>query len=154
MSKQLTSEDGKRSLTAHAAEKGAEIQTKYGPRIGWNQLMQILEDRTVVRYPCEVRFDASVLHAGEFAHPVPKGEHPRVGFVIHVHPVFLTQIENVPHLVLYQIVLVNYGEFATAAEAEAFGAAAMGMSPDDFYALICRLADENAAVHSVADGAS
>ena len=34
-----------------------------------------------------------------------------------VHPLFMTQLERVPHLVLYQLVLVNYGEFASGEDA-------------------------------------
>ncbi len=37
--------------------------------------------------------------------------------------------------------LVNYGEFATAEDAETFGAAALGISRDEYYASLCELAD-------------
>jgi hypothetical protein len=39
---------------------------------------------------------------------------------------FLTQLPQVPALVLYQLVLVNYGEFVSADDAETFGASALG----------------------------
>jgi hypothetical protein len=61
---------------------------------------------------------------------------------MHVHPFFLTQLERVPGLVLYQLVLVNYGEFASADDAETFGAAALGLSRDEYYATICELAGQ------------
>ena len=145
MSRQLTAEDARQSLNTHVAERGAEIFGKYGPRIGWNELLRILEDRACVRYPCEILFDASVLDAGEFAHPVPKGERPEDGFVMHVHPAYLTQRDSVPLLVLYQLVLVNYGEFASADDAETFGAAAMGMDKESYYSQVCALADQLAS---------
>jgi hypothetical protein len=44
--------------------------------------------------------------------------------------------------VLYQLVLVNYGEFASADDAETFGAHALGLAKDDYYQALCRLADE------------
>ncbi len=142
MSTKLTAQDARQSLSAHVADKGAELYAKYGPQIGWNQLLRVLEDRAFVRYPCTIAFDESALQPGEFAHPVPNGDKPEDGFTMHVHPFFMTQLEQVPALVLYQLVLVNYGPFASAEDAELFGAAALGLSRDQYYALICELADQ------------
>jgi hypothetical protein len=141
MPTRLTADDAKLSLNAHVAARGEELRAKYGPHIGWKELLSILEDRTYVRYPCEVVFDASQLDAGEFAHPVAKSERPEDGFTMFVHPSFMTQPARVPYLVLYQLVLVNYGEFASADDAETFGAAALGLSRDDYYQALCAMAD-------------
>ena len=122
MSKPLTIEDGRQSLNAHVASKADEIRAKYGPRIGWKELLRILEDRACVRYPCEIVFDAAPLKEGELAHPIAKGERPEDGFTMFVHPIFMTQLSQVPCLVLYQLVLVNYGDFASPDDAETFGA--------------------------------
>ena len=149
MSKQLTIEDARQSLTAHVAAKGGEIRAKYGPHIGWKELRQILEDRAFVRYPCTVVFDAGPLLAGEFAHPVMNRERPEDGFTICVHPYFATQLERVPHLVLYQLVLVNYGEFASAEDAETFGASALGLSKNDYYRDLCGMADALIGTYSI-----
>ena len=137
-----SAQEARQSLNASAAAIGAGIYDKYGPRIGWKQLLQILEDRTCVRYPCEIVFDAAPLQAGEFAHPVAKGDRPEDGFTLYVHPCFMTQLEQVPLLALYQLVLVNYGAFAAPEDAEAFGAAALGLARDEYYHALCRLADE------------
>jgi hypothetical protein len=134
--------DARQSLNASAAAIGAEVYEKYGPRIGWTQLLQILGDRSCARYPCEIVFDAAPLQAGEFAHPVAKGDHPADGFTIYVHPFFMMQLDQVPLLVLYQLVLVNYGAFASSDDAETFGAAALGLAKDRYYDTLCRLADE------------
>jgi hypothetical protein len=142
MSIQLTADDARQSLTAHVAAKGAELRKKYGPRIGWKQLGRILKDRACVRYPCEIVFDAAPLNPGEFAHPVAKGEKPEDGFTMYVHPFFMTDLEQVACLVLYQLVLVNYGEFASPDDAETFGAAALGFSREEYYKVICELAGQ------------
>jgi len=142
MATQLTADGAKQSLNAHVAAKGAEIFEKYGPAIGWKQLMQILEDRTVVRYPCETTFDAGLLQPGEMAYPIAKGENPEAGFKMCVHPCFMMQLEYVPHIVLYQLVLVNYGQFASADDAETFGAAALGLEKEAYYQTLCQLADQ------------
>jgi hypothetical protein len=60
---------------------------------------------------------------------------------MHVHPLFQNNLDEVPWLVLYQLVSVNYGDFASAQDAEAFGAAALGLDPDEYYAAVCRMAD-------------
>ena len=142
MAIKLTADHAKESLTAHVAAKGAEIWEKYGPRIGWSELQQILADRACVRYPCEIVFDAGSLEPGEFAHPQPRGNKPEDGFAMFVHPVFMTQLDVIPRLVLYQLVLVNYGPFASAEDAETFGAAALGLTRDDYYVTLCDLADQ------------
>ena len=142
---QLTGQDARESLNSHVQRRGAEIHEKHGPRIGWNELLLILADRASVRYPCDIVFDSTPLQAGELAHPVPKGERPEDGFLMHVHPFFSTQPEQVPLLVLYQLVVVNYGMFASSEDAETFGSSALGISQDDYYAALCRLADQLAS---------
>jgi hypothetical protein len=142
MAIQLTAEDARQSLNGHVAAKGREIRAKYGPHIGWKELLRILADRACVRYLCEIVFDAGPLNPGEFAHPVAKGERPEEGFTMYVHPFFMTQLEHVSGLVLYQLVLVNYGEFASADDAETFGAAALGISRNEYYQILCGLADQ------------
>ncbi len=59
-----------------------------------------------------------------------------------VHPQFGGQLERVPALVLYQLVALNYGEFASSDDAETFGAAALGLTRDEYYALLCESADQ------------
>jgi len=138
----LSADDAKQSLSAHAATKGEEIRAKYGPKIGWTELLWILEDRSCTRYPCEIVFDAAPLEAGEFAHPTPKGAQPEDGYTLFVHPYYMTDLDRVPYLVLYQLVLVNYGSFASPADAETFGASALGLTNDAYYDALCSLADE------------
>lgn len=142
MATKLTAEDAKQSLTAHVAAKGAEIWEKYGPHIGWDELLRILDDRNACRYPCELAFDAAPLQPGEFAYPVAKGERPEEGFTLCVHPFFQSQPDRVPYLVLYQLVQVNYGEFVSSQDAEIFGSSALGIPQDEYYQVLCEMADE------------
>lgn len=142
MPRQLTADDARQSLTTHVAAKGAEIRAKYGPHIGWPQLLQILADRACVRYPCAIVFDAKPLQPGELAHPTGQGPRPEDGFTMYVHPCFITQPERVPYVVLYQLVLVNYGGFVSAEDAETFGASVLGISKDEYYGTLCQMAEE------------
>lgn len=142
MAKTLTAEDARQSLTTHVETKGLEVFAKYGPQLSWTSLQQLLNDRAYVRYPVDIVFEAEPLLPGEFAHPVQKGERPEEGFTMAVHPIFMMQLDRVPALVLYQLVAVNYGEFASSDEAETFGAAALGVTRDEYYAMICEAADQ------------
>lgn len=142
MATQLTTQDARESLTAHVAAKGAEIHLKYGPSFGWAELQRLLEDRVYVRYPCEIRFDATPLQQGEFAHPEQRGEVPEDGFTIYVHPIYSEDLSRVAWLVLYQLVAVNYGQFASSAEAEVFGASVLGLEPEEYYQVLCAMADQ------------
>ena len=135
-------EDARESLTAHVAAKGAGIRAKHGPGIGWPQLQRILADRECVRYPCELAFDAESLEPGECAYPEPLGQSPEDGFRLCIHPFFATDPDRVPLLALYQIVAINYGAFASPDDAEAFGAAVLGMPREQYYAELCAMADE------------
>lgn len=139
METRLTVEDAKQSLHAHVAAKGLEIRAKYGPRIGWAELLQ---DRSCVRYPCEITFDAEPLQPGEIAYVMAKGDHPETGFTLYMHPLLMMNLEKVPQAALYQLVMVNYGEFASPDDAETFGATALGLSQDAYYQSLCNLVDE------------
>jgi hypothetical protein len=130
------------TLNAHAASKGAEIFEKYGPCVGWPELLRLLTDRSCVRFPCDIQFAAEPLLPGEFAHPVARAVRPEEGFTIFVHPVYENQLQQVPLLVLYQLVLVNYGEFASRGDAEVFGAASLGLTVEEYYDALCALADQ------------
>jgi hypothetical protein len=142
MSTQLTADHARQSLTSHVAAKGLELYQKYGPTIGWAELLRIVEDHAFVRYPCEIVFDAKPLLSGEFAHPSMKANRPEDGFIMHVHPHFFAHLDRVPWLVLYQLVALNYGEFASSDDAEMFGAAALGLTRDQYYEGLCKMADE------------
>ncbi|MEQ2009802.1 MAG: hypothetical protein ABMA26_23710 [Limisphaerales bacterium] len=142
MATQLTAEDARQSLHDHVAAKGDEVRAKFGPNIGWAELNCLLEDRKFVRYPCMIAFDATPLQPDEFAYPEPLGQRPDAGFRICVHPRFEADLDAVPALVLYQLVAVNYGDFATPEDAEAFGAAALGLERDEYYRTLCAMADK------------
>lgn len=135
-------DDARQSLAVHVAARGAEVRAKYGPLIGLSELQLILADRNCVRYPCELAFDSGPLEEGELAHPLPLGGSPEDGFLLCVHPHFSSDPFRVAAIALYQLVLVNYGPFASPQDAEAFGAAALGIPQEDYYQSLCAMADE------------
>jgi len=129
-------------LRTELAARAAEIRTKYGPELGWQELQRLLQDRRVTPFPCEIRFDAAPLLPGEFGHAVPIGNCNEQGFIIYLHPLFETQLARVPYLVLHQLVLIQYGDAATAEDAETFGSLALGLSKEDYFRALCDLAGQ------------
>ena len=136
-----TPDDAKQGLRDHVVDKATHARMKYGLYIDAETIMRMLDDRAVVRYPTGVRFDAGPLEPGEFAHALPLGEKPADGYCLFVHPHFEPQPENLPLLIAYHIVDINYGEIATSAEAELFGATLLGLEVDAYYQAVCALAD-------------
>ena len=130
------------SFAAELAAKANEIREKYGPKIGWEEVQHLLEDRQCALFPCEIRFDAEPLLPGEFGHPVPKGTSREQGFILYLHPLYASQLSRVPYLVLHQLALVNYGEGVTPDQAETFGSLALGVSKEDYYRALCELSGQ------------
>ncbi len=129
------------AISGHAAEKAHEIRARYGPTIDNAVLARILDDRKSIRYPVRIEFGSEGIEPGLFAITESISDDPEEGYVITLHEHFRNQPEAIPALVLYQSVIVNYGDLAGAADGEIFGAGVLGMERDDYYALICRLAD-------------
>jgi hypothetical protein len=137
---QPTEEDGKLALREHAKLRAMEARHKYG-EIGAEEILKILSDPAVVRFPTILRFDAEPLDPGEFAFPAPLGERPDEGFCLFVHPFFQDKPEALPFLISYHLVRINYGDVATYEDAEAFGATLLGMDTETYYQRVCTFAD-------------
>ena len=129
------------AVSAHAAEKARQIREAYGPDINYATLLRILEDRKSIRYPARIAFASQRIDPGLFAVTEPVSKSPEDGYVITVHEHFRDRPDALPALVLYQAVIVNYGDLASAADGEIFGAGVLGMGRDEYYELICELAD-------------
>ncbi len=141
LAEKLTIEDGQRALTDHATERGRFIWERYGPNIDEKALLQILKDSDCVRFPVRLAFDSSKIEPDGFAVTIEDGDKPSAGYTIYVHEHFASCPTALPALVLYQLVTVNYGDFASYRDAEAFGAAALGMDQESYYRFVCSLAD-------------
>lgn len=129
------------AVSKHAIEKAAEIRARYGPVIDYPTVLRILEDRRCIRYPVEIRFVSDGIEPGLFAKTEAASEDPADGYVISLHRRLEDRPEVLPALILYQSVLVNYGDLATAADAELFGSGILGLERDTYYAQIVDLTD-------------
>jgi len=133
--------EAREALLSHARKTGYLIHERYGPAIDLQAVERMLTDPDVVRFPVELAFDATPLEGEEIAYPLPVGGDPLNGYTLYVHPVLEGDPTGVVAAVLYALVVVNYGEVADGAVAEAFGAACLGLDEERYYNDICSLAD-------------
>lgn len=138
----ITLEDGRRALGVHLLEKGHKMRQKYGKFIDYETLLKILRDEEFVRFPTRIEFCSDKIEQGMFAVAERIADDPAKGFTIYVHEYFKKRLGDVPAIVLYHLVTVNYGDFASYSEAEEFASAALGMDKDEYYKYICSLADQ------------
>ncbi|MES9862957.1 MAG: hypothetical protein ABW157_09440 [Candidatus Thiodiazotropha sp. LLP2] len=121
------------AVSLHAYEKAKEIRTRYGDNINYQTVLVMLEDRKSIRYPVQLRFVTEKIESGMFAKTEAISENPDEGYIIFLHHNFKDRHDILPALILYQSVLVNYGDLATANDAELFGATVLGMDRDTYY---------------------
>ena len=137
----LTESDGREALRDHLVARATEARLRHGLYIDADAIIRILDDRAVVRYPVGVRFDASPLEPGEFAWPMPLGEHPSEGFCLFIDPWFENQPDAWPLLIAYHLPSVSYGEIVSPEDAEAFAATLLGIDTETYYQALCELVD-------------
>ena len=135
------------AVSEHAAEKAKQIRAKYGPTINYQVLLGILGDRESIRHPVKIEFTSKEIEPGMFAKTESVSEDPTEGYTVFLHEQFRYREEVLPALILYQTVIANYGDLATAIDAEIFGAGVLGMDRDEYYELICESADSIWDVH-------
>lgn len=141
MNPRPTAAEAQQSLRDHVIKKATDARLLRGGLIDRTEIMRLLDDRSVVRYPLGVRFDAEPLHAGEFACLESLGDHPSDGYCLFVHPMFENVDELVPLLIAYYIPSVNYGDVASHVEAELFGATLLGLDVEEYYRILCSVSD-------------
>ncbi len=141
MARHLTEQDAQIALKDHLGEKAMNARLAHGMYIDAETMLEMLDDRSFVRYPVSIRFDAEHLEPGEFAMPIPLGDHPSAGFCLFIHPYFEHQPEAWPLLIAYHIPSINYGEIVSHEDAEYFGATLVGLDVDTYYQALCELAD-------------
>jgi hypothetical protein len=137
----LTEHDGRLALRDHALTKADEARLRHGFYVDADVMLRMLDDRALVRYPVGVRFDEAPLEPGEFAWPMPLGDHPAAGYCLFIHPWFESQPLAWPLLMAYHIPSINYGDIVSHEDAEAFGAALLGLTPEEYYRALCELVD-------------
>lgn len=102
---------------------------------------RFLDDRRFLRHPVAVVFDHRQLAAGDLAVLIPRTGSPSDGFVLCVHPFFRNRLSDLPLVISFHAVLVNWPDETDHHDAEAFAAALLGLTPESVYQRLCVLAD-------------
>jgi hypothetical protein len=136
----ITPDGARQAMIAHAAATGSAIHGRLGGPPDYPRLVQLLEDPEAVRFPVQVVFDAGPLQGEELAYPLTAHGDAANGYTMYVHPALAGRSADTVAAVLYALVVVNYGEAATGEVGEAFGAAVLGVTRDDFYRTMCGIA--------------
>jgi hypothetical protein len=137
----MSAEPAAKVFADHLAQKAAEARLRYGLCIDAEAILAMLQDRSVVRWPARLDFDAGPLAPGEFGWPEPLGPRPADGFRLCLHPHFAPQPENWALLAAYHLPTINYGAAAGPEDAELFGATLLGLDVETYYRALCELAD-------------
>lgn len=138
----LSVEEGRKAFAHHVSEKALAMRAKYGHFLDKDALQSLLHDRDFVRYPTRIEFNSSKIDPGFFAVVEPVAGSPANEHIIYLHEYFRRRPGDIASALFYQLVVVNYGDIATHQEAEIFGATALGMEQEEYYQLLCRLADQ------------
>jgi len=132
---------GEEALLAHLVSKACEARDAYGG-IHAGNLEALLQDRRFVRHPTRIVYERGEMAAHQFAHAAPDWREEG-GWIIHLLPALRTMPGLAPHAAAYMIPVINYGEDVVDDEhCLAYGAALLAVGVEEYYDLLCRLADE------------
>lgn len=133
---------GQRSLLDHLVAQAQVARGRHAPFLG-SQLDDLLQDRTCVRHPVRLVFEFGEMALHQFAQPdIDWRNVEQGGRVLYLRPLLRERPEGILLAVAYLLPVINYGDIVTDEHCVHFGAALLGLAPEEFYRRICALADE------------
>ncbi len=136
---------GQKSLRDHLRAQAMVARLKHGP-LTFEKLPALLRDPDCLRYPVRLVFEFGEMAAHQFAEP---GIDPRdptgQGRVLYLRPCLRERPEWVVAAVAYMIPVINYGPVISDEHCLGYGATLLGLLEEEFYRLICDLADWSGA---------
>lgn len=128
---------GEESLKEHLVNTAIVAHQQYAPLTS-ERLMDLLENRNLVRHPVKLVFENGSMAPHQFAHPELDGE----SFKLYVHPQLKHNAQMFAQAVAYFIPVMNYGSLINDDHCLIYGATLLGMTIDDYYRDLCNLADD------------
>ena len=133
---------GRRSLLDHVVAQAEVARAKHGP-LADRGLDELLQDPACVRHPVRLVFEFGEMAMHQFGQPDLDWRDPEgAGRVIYLRPMLRDRPELTRLAVAYLLPVINYGDIVTDEICVHYGAELLGLTPEDFYQRICRLADE------------
>lgn len=127
------SSDEDAELQSKVKQLAQFIREQHGPDIDYATMLRILEDPSCVFNKTRMVFDEHPLKEGEFAYMHQADANPSKGFMLYMHPHFKDKTADLPYLMAYHLVVVNFGRDVSYEMAELFGAELFAMSSEEYY---------------------
>lgn len=132
---------GQRSLLEHVRAQAEVARERHGPLTA-EALAALLTDPACLRHPVRLVFEFGEMALHQFGQPDLDWRNTGCdGRVLYLRPMLRDRPEWIALAVAYLIPLINYGEIVTDEICLHYGAALLGLAPDDYYRRICELAD-------------
>ncbi len=142
---------GQDSLREHLLAQAVVAHHRHSPLTA-DRLELLLKDPECVRHPTRLVFEFGEMALHQFAQPDVDWRNAELdGRVLYLRPSLRDRPDLLPLAVAYMIPLINYGDVISDAHCLAYGATLLGMMEDEYYAAVCRLADDVGAEPRAAD---
>lgn len=132
---------GQQSLRDHLVAQALVAHQKYAP-LTFDKLAAFLRDPDCLRHPTRLVFEFGEMAMHQFAQPdLDWRNREQDGRVLYLRPALCERPDLVVPAVAYMVPLINYGEVVADDRCLLYGATLLGLLSDEFYELICRVAD-------------
>lgn len=132
---------GEQSLREHIVAQAVVAHRRHAP-LTFAGLEALLADRECLRYPTRLAFEFGEMAGHQFAEPGPDPSNPEHdGRVLYLRPLLRDRPDLVLLAVVYMIPVINYGEVVTDEHCVRYGATVLGLTEQEFYDTVCRMAD-------------
>lgn len=132
---------GQQSLRDHLVAQALVAHQKYAP-LTFDKLDAFLRDPDCLRHPTRLVFEFGEMAMHQFAQPdLDWRNREQDGRVLYLRPALRERPDLVVPSVAYMVPLINYGEVVADDHCLLYGATLLGLLNDEFYELICRVAD-------------
>ncbi len=133
---------GESSLSEHLLAQAVVAHCRHGPDVS-QCLDALLQDPECVRHPTRLVFEFGEMGMHQFAQPDFDWQNQgQDGRVLYVRPVLRERPACIALAVAYMIPVINYGDLVTDTHCVRYGATLLGLTEAEFYARVCRLAED------------
>lgn len=140
--KKLNAQRLREGLENHILMVAEKAVSKHGQIDSLDTFVDVLNNREVVRFPTAIDFNDHVLENNKCSKLDKVSDGNDECYCIILHPLFKNRDKDIIALALYQIVTINYGKIAKEKEALLFGSSVLGISEEEYKALLTRLESE------------
>lgn len=133
---------GQQSLRDHLVAQAIVAHQKHGPLTA-DKLDAFLHDPECLRHPVRLVFEFGEMAMHQFAQPdIDWRNAEQDGRVLYIRPLLRDRPDLLPLAVAYMIPGINYGTIVSDEHCLLYGATLLGLMEEEYYAQLCRLADQ------------